>query len=67
MTRRDFISTTALTASAAAVRSPFSAQDSKKLKLAIVGTGERGALDWGKPVGQDYGAATSTASALRCS
>ena len=54
MTRRDFISSAALAGSAAALPDPLSAQSRKKLRLAIVGTGERGALDWGKPIAQDF-------------
>lgn len=54
MTRRNFISSTALAASAAFPCEPLAAQGGKKLRLAIVGTGERGALDWGKPIKQAY-------------
>jgi predicted dehydrogenase len=54
MTRRNFISTAALAASAAALRNPLSAQDGKKFKVAIVGTGGRGALTWGLPVKEAY-------------
>lgn len=54
MTRRDFIGSTAVVASAAALREPLSAEGDHQLKLAIVGTGERGALDWGKPIAQDF-------------
>jgi predicted dehydrogenase len=58
MTRRDFISTAALAGSAAAISGPLRAQDSRKLKLAIVGTGDRGTLDWGQPLVEDYGDVT---------
>ena len=58
MTRRDFISTAALAASAAASGGSSRAQESGKLKLAIVGTGDRGTLDWCVPLAQDYGDVT---------
>ena len=54
MTRRDFISTATVAALAAAFSEHASAQGAGKLKLAIVGTGERGALDWGRPIAQDF-------------
>jgi predicted dehydrogenase len=56
MTRRNFISTAALAASATALRNnPLAAQDGKKLRLAIVGTGSRGTETWGRPVQAAYG------------
>jgi predicted dehydrogenase len=58
MTRRNFISTAALAGSAAAISGPLGAQDSKKLKLAIVGTGDRGTMDWGQPIVQECGDVT---------
>ncbi len=58
MTRRDFISTAALAGSAAAIDGPLRAQDSRKLKLAIAGTGDRGTMDWGQPLARDYGDVT---------
>lgn len=54
MTRRDFIGSAAVTASAAALLEPLAAQEDRRLRLAIIGTGERGALDWGRPVAQDF-------------
>ncbi len=54
MTRRDFIGSAGLAASAAAFESPLLAQPARRLRLAIVGTGERGALDWGVPIHQDF-------------
>ena len=58
MNRRDFISAAALACSAAAISWPMTAQDSKKLRLAIVGTGDRGTMDWGQPIVEDYGDVT---------
>ncbi|MFN7993136.1 MAG: Gfo/Idh/MocA family oxidoreductase [Bryobacteraceae bacterium] len=54
MTRRDFISTAALSVSAAAAGDRPAASGSGALRLAIVGTGERGALDWGQPITRDF-------------
>jgi predicted dehydrogenase len=58
MTRRNFISAAALAGSAAAISSPLKAQDTKKLRLAIVGTGDRGSMAWGQPIAQEYGDVT---------
>jgi len=54
MTRRDFIGSAGLALSAAAVSDPLGAAEGGKLKLAIVGTGERGALDWGQPIMRQF-------------
>ncbi len=49
MDRREF-----LMSSAAAVSAPLAAQG-RRLRMALVGTGERGIQTWGKPVADDYG------------
>ena len=54
MTRRDFIGTAGVAISAAALNEPLPAEQSGKLRLAIVGTGERGALDWGQPIMRQF-------------
>jgi predicted dehydrogenase len=55
MTRRDFISTAALAASAASLNAkPASAQGGNRLKIATVGTGSRGTSTWGIPVAKNY-------------
>lgn len=53
MTRRDFVAGAGLAVSAAALP-PSLAQEPGKLRLAIVGTGERGGVDWGVPIARDY-------------
>jgi predicted dehydrogenase len=56
LTRRQFLSesTATLAATAVASRSTLAAQASTRLKLAIVGTGSRGASAWGKPLVDSY-------------
>ena len=49
-TRRHFVGTTALAATAAALR----AQPDGRLRLAIVGTGDRGTSAWGRPIVREY-------------
>src|SRR5574340_424063 len=53
MTRRDFIQISGA-GMAAAAASPVFAQGSKPLKLALVGTGNRGTMTWGVPVAKGY-------------
>jgi predicted dehydrogenase len=56
VTRRQFMaeSTATLAATAAFSRPAMAAQDSHRLKLAIVGTGSRGTTSWGKPLMDSY-------------
>jgi len=49
-TRRHFVGTTALAATAAALH----AEPSPRLKVAIVGTGDRGTSAWGRPIVREY-------------
>jgi predicted dehydrogenase len=49
-TRRHFVGTTALAATATALR----AQPDGRLRLAIVGTGDRGTSAWGRPIVREY-------------
>ena len=53
MTRRDFIQISGA-GMAAAAASPVSAQGGKPLRLALVGTGNRGTMTWGIPVAKGY-------------
>jgi len=54
MQRRKFLQLGAVGAAMLATENPLAAQ-SKKLKIAIVGTGSRGSYTWGKTVLEDFG------------
>ena len=58
MNRREFLTTSAATAAAASISSPFAtleAAQSKKRRYAIVGTGSRGLGMWGRGLQQKWG------------
>ena len=51
--RRGFLATAGATLASSAL--PLAAQGTKRLRLALVGTGSRGTLTWGVPVAKGYG------------
>jgi predicted dehydrogenase len=54
MTRRDFIGSAALSVSADAAGDRPAVRTGGAFRLAIAGTGERGALDWGRPIASEF-------------